>query len=269
MKTVRFLSAAIFALALVCTFSCSSGGGGGDGSAELSSSSDSWRRKSSSSVVGSSSSVNGSSSSNGTMKTYGSVTYEGETYKTVVIGTQTWFQRNLNYAVSGSKCGNGSHGSSLSDENTTTCDTYGRLYNWATAMALDASCNSSTCASQVGTKHRGICPSGWHIPSDAEWTILTNYVGGASTAGKYLKATSGWNSSGNGQDTYGFSALPGGDGYSNGGFYNVGLDGYWWSATEYYAFNAYHRNMDNYYENVDRVNNDKYDNLYSVRCLQD
>ncbi|MDR2583928.1 MAG: hypothetical protein LBC75_10655 [Fibromonadaceae bacterium] len=191
--------------------------------------------------------------------------YENETYQTVVIGTQTWMARNLNYAAPGSKCGNGS---SLSDENTATCNTYGRLYNWATAMALDASCNSTSCASQVGAKHQGICPSGWHIPSDAEWTTLTDHVG-ASIAGTKLKATSGWNSNGNGQDTYGFAALPGGDGYSDGSFSNVDNYGYWWSATEDNANYAYYRDMGYDYEDVSRNYNYKYYGLFSVRCLQD
>jgi uncharacterized protein (TIGR02145 family) len=203
-------------------------------------------------------------------KSYGSsVHYEGEDYETVVIGTQTWMARNLNYAVAGSKCGNGE---SLSDENTTTCDTYGRLYNWATAMDLDASCNSSTCASQIKAKHQGICPSGWHIPSDAEWAILTDYVGGVSTAGTKLKAREGWNSYNNvpsGSDKYGFAALPGGNGYSDGSFDYVGYNVYWWSATEDSANKAYYRRLLYNYEFVNRYYDSKDYYLFSVRCLQD
>jgi uncharacterized protein (TIGR02145 family) len=188
------------------------------------------------------------------------VPYEGETYQTVVIGTQTWFKRNLNYAVAGSKCGNGS---SLSDANTTTCATYGRLYNWATAMALDAACNSSSCASQINPKHKGICPSGWHIPSNNDWNTLMTAVGGASTAGKYLK-TGDWD----GEDKYGFSALPGGYGSSNGDFYDVGDYGYWWTATEYSALGTYYRVMYYSLDNVDSYAIGK-PLLYSVRCVQD
>jgi uncharacterized protein (TIGR02145 family) len=193
------------------------------------------------------------------------VNYEGENYETVVIGSQTWMARNLNYNVSGSKCGNGS---TLSSANTTTCDTYGRLYDWVTAMKLPASCNTSSCASQVGTKHRGICPSGWHIPSDAEWTTLTNFVGGLSTAGKYLKATSGWNGNDNGEDKFGFSALPGGNGSSGGSFYDVGYNGLWWSASEYDSYYAYSRYMSYDNESV-AYNYDSKLSMFSVRCLQD
>jgi len=182
--------------------------------------------------------------------------YENEAYATVIIGKQTWFQRNLNYDVSGSKCGNGS----------SPCTYYGRLYNWATAMALDAGCNSSSCASKIKSKHQGICPENWHIPSDAEWTTLTNYVGGAFTAGKYLKAENGWNS-GNGNNKYGFSALPGGL-YSDGSYY-VGTKGYWWSATENGASHAYYRSMLYYDDDVGRDSYNKGNFLLSVRCVKD
>jgi hypothetical protein len=86
------------------------------------------------------------------------VSYEGEEYEAVLIGTQTWLARNLNYDV---------------PDNTTDvcysnqparCVTYGRLYNWETAMALSI-CNSASCADQIRSPHQGICPDGWHLPS--------------------------------------------------------------------------------------------------------
>jgi uncharacterized protein (TIGR02145 family) len=97
-------------------------------------------------------------------------------------------------------------------------------------------------------------------------------VGGANTAGTKLKAKSGWNdyqgASGNGTDEYGFSALPGGDGYSDGSFSNVGSNGDWWSATEHSASVAYGRNLYYDFSNVNSyVFNKSY--LWSVRCLQD
>jgi uncharacterized protein (TIGR02145 family) len=156
-----------------------------------------------------------------------SVTYEGEIYESVVIGSQTWFKRNLNYAVETSKCG-GDDGK-LKDENTSYCNTYGRLYKWVTAMALPSSCSYSNCTSQVGTKYKGICPDGWHIPSAAEWMTLTNIVG-STVAATRLKATSGWNDY-NGTDTYGFTALPSGTGTDN-FFGSVGYSTAWWSASE-------------------------------------
>jgi uncharacterized protein (TIGR02145 family)/uncharacterized repeat protein (TIGR02543 family) len=196
-------------------------------------------------------------------------------YRTVAIGTQTWMAENLNCDVSGSKC----YG-----DNPANCADYGRLYDWATTMALPSSCNSSSCSSQIGAKHRGICPMGWHIPSDAEWGALMQYVnpscsltGYCENAGTKLKSTS-WNScgpSGSGSiylcddDSYGFAALPGGLGGSDGSFRYVGNIGFWWSATE--------TNVDYAYVRIMRDGNgvDRYDDgdiksaLFSVRCLQD
>jgi uncharacterized protein (TIGR02145 family) len=191
----------------------------------------------------------------------------------VTIGTQTWMAENLNCNVSGSKCPpEGTYGD-LSDANTAVCDTYGRYYTWATAMALPSNCNSTSCASLINAKHRGICPEGWHIPSDVEWTTLTDFAGGSSTAGTKLKATTNWEC-GNGTNDYGFSALPSGSGvYTLGG--NVlltggsnGYHGYWWSASEGNASNAWYRYIHCSYEKVERINYDK-THFYSVRCVKD
>jgi uncharacterized protein (TIGR02145 family) len=194
---------------------------------------------SSSSIEDNSSSTNSSSSLWQSNHIYGSpITYGGETYQTVVIGTQTWMARNLNYNESGSKCYN---------NNPANCATYGRLYDWATAWE--------------------ICPSGWHLPSNDEWYELTDVVGGQTIAGRYLKTTSGWNNNGNGMDDYGFSALPGGRGGSDGSFYDVGSLGYWWSSSEFTNYFAYERCM--YYDN-EGVYWKGYDknNLFSVRCVK-
>jgi uncharacterized protein (TIGR02145 family) len=175
----------------------------------------------------------------------------------VTIGTQIWAAENLNCYVEGSKC---------YDDDPANCTKYGRLYDWVTATALPSGCKSSVCSSLIQTKHRGICPSEWHIPNDAEWTTLTNYVD-SSTAGTKLKASSGW-SSGNGTNEFDFSALPGGYGSSSGSFGSVGSIGYWWSATEYSASYAYGRYMYYDYAYVGRVDISK-SGLYSVRCVKD
>jgi uncharacterized protein (TIGR02145 family) len=200
------------------------------------------------------------------------VGYEGEDYEAVLIGTQTWLARNLNYNAPGSKCGSGS---SLSDDNT-ACDTYGRLYNWETAMVLP-NCNTTSCSGQIQSPHQGVCPDGWHIPSSEDWGKLSRYADGSTdanagyastTAGRYLKAASGWNSNGNGTDDYGFSALPGGYGYSDGSFDGAGYYGYWWSASEDGSSYAYHRGL---YYNFEYAYWGNYSKsyLFSVRCLQD
>ena len=159
----------------------------------------------------------------------------------------------MNYEVEGSKC---------YDNLDSNCDTYGRLYDWATAM------NNSASSNAVPSKVQGVCPAGWHLPSDAEWDLLMDTVGGSSTAGTKLKATSGWNSNGNGSDEYGFSALPGGYSYSSGSFSGVGIYGRWWSATEGSASYAYRRDMGYSSAGVGRYDTDE-SRLYSVRCVQD
>ena len=167
---------------------------------------------------------------------------DGKVYKKVVIGRQVWMAENLNYAAGGSKC---------YKNNSSNCEKYGRLYDWETANKA--------------------CPAGWHLPNDAEWKTLVDYAGGSGTAGTKLKSSTGWRGYkgiSTGTNDYGFSALSGGYGYSDGGFGSAGNIGYWWSATELDANNASSRNI---YYNLERVhgyyNGKSY--LYSVRCVQD
>jgi uncharacterized protein (TIGR02145 family) len=158
---------------------------------------------------------------------------DGQTYKWVKIGTQTWMAENLNYAPNS--------GTFISCD-TYKCAIYGRLYDWSTAMT--------------------VCPSGWHLPSKAEWDVLGSNA-------KKLKATSGWGVDGSkgGTDDYGFSALPGGFGYYS--YYeSVGDDGYWWSNNEIDYYDAYSL----YIAYDDDYTSWYYDDksfLNSVRCLQD
>jgi uncharacterized protein (TIGR02145 family) len=158
-------------------------------------------------------------------------------FKTVKIGKQVWMAENLNIDIQGSKC---------YEDKPENCKKYGRLYYYGIAVQA--------------------CPKGWHLPSDAEWQMLVDFVGG--NAGQKLKAKDGWNEGGNGTDDYGFSALPGGSGYSDGDFNYVGKDGYWWSATEINAARAWGRYVNYDYAGVDRNGLDKA-GLFSVRCVQD
>jgi len=236
-------------------------------------------------------------------KGVGSMYCGGQGYKTVKIGTQTWMAQNLNYAVEGSVCygeggkipkgyddkkGANIYAALPSAEVQKNCAKYGRLYNWATAMALQQSCNSSSCASQIKAKHQGICPAGWHIPSKAEWDMLIK------NANNFWKlAAAGWDKFTNqdGQvtgvcecaNTYGFSALPGGNGYiatfeeDRGGLYfsNVGGAGYWWSSSEYHAGCAYNLEESAFpgpeYTCWDSMEDDfgNKGNYFSVRCIKD
>jgi uncharacterized protein (TIGR02145 family)/uncharacterized repeat protein (TIGR02543 family) len=182
---------------------------------------------------------------------------DGKTYKKVVIGTQTWMGENLNYDVPNNTsdvCYNNNAGN---------CTQYGRLYNWSTAM------NGALSSSRSPSEVQGVCPAGWYLPSDADWTTLVNYVGSDSIAGMMLKSTSGWNSGGNGTDAYGFSALPGGYGNSDGYFGNASFYGYWWSATRYDINNARVRSV-GYDDGKSVYRYGNYEmSLFSVRCVQD
>jgi len=187
---------------------------------------------------------------------------DGKTYKTVKIGTQIWMAENLNYDASGRKC---------YDNNPTNCEKYGRLYDWATAMSLPDSCNKSSCINQITAPHKGLCPSGWHIPSSEEWEALIDYAGGPSIAGKKLKAKSGWNSvlsNWNGEDAYKFAALPGGMGTSAVTFGFESYDGYWWSALDSKDSYAFGQKMSH---GSDGTSFDRFpkSHLLSIRCLKD
>lgn len=168
------------------------------------------------------------------------------TYKTVTIGTQVWMAENLMV----SRYNDGSSIANLTDNTLWSGAVYGawsyynndyqyatdgRLYNWY--------------AVSTGK----LCPTGWHVPTHAEWTALTDYLaanGHSGAEGKALKATTGWDSNGygteNGTDNYGFHALPGGGRDYDGNFGRIGQAGYWWSSSEYTYWFAWLRYMSNF-----------------------
>ena len=158
---------------------------------------------------------------------------DGQTYKTVTIGNQTWMAENLNYVTAESYC---------YDEKTSNCTKYGHLYTLSAAMKA--------------------CPEGWHLPDTTEWNTLFTAVGGFSTAGKMLTSTSGWNSSGNGTDAYSFSVLPASKWHGK-----EGDNAFFWSSTEdEYGF-AYgmwlYCSLDYAYLGSAQKNNG-----FSVRCIK-
>jgi len=166
----------------------------------------------------------------------GSCTYTGETVR---IGNLTWMAENLNCETANSWC---------YDDSPNSCARYGRLYTWDAAMSA--------------------CPSGWRLPTNADWDNLMTSVGGSLTAGTKLKSKTGWNGGGNGTDEFGFSALPGGCRFTDGSFRRVGGWGSWWSAAENDVRNARVQHMVWDYNHV-RV--DWYNQGYgfSIRCVKD
>jgi len=191
---------------------------------------------------------------------------DGNVYKTVKIGSQVWFKENLK----ATKLNDGSNIQMVESNQTWTglkapgyCyysnneaqykNIFGALYNF------------------YAVKTGKLCPAGWHVPTDDEWTILTDYLGGLSTAGGKLKetGTSHWSSPNAGatNDT-GFTALPGGYRNYDGTFQGIGSVGYWWSSTESGATSARHREMD-YNGSQVFVSWGGMGGGYSVRCVKD
>ena len=190
---------------------------------------------------------------------------DGKTYKTVTIGDQTWMAENLNYETGNSYC----YG-----DDASYCSKYGRLYTWSAAMDSVGTWTTNgkgcgynkTCSPTYPV--RGVCPEGWHLPDTTEWNALFTAVGGQLTAGKVLKSTSGWYSSGNGTDAYSFSALPAGNRNRHGYFYNDGYNADFWSATEDDSSGAYYMYLG--YDSEGAYLHDGYKIYgFSVRCLKD
>jgi uncharacterized protein (TIGR02145 family) len=206
------------------------------------------------------------------------VSYQGYDYATVLIGDQCWFAENLRSelyrngdsipaGLSGSEWLNTTsgavavYGESGGCDNYSTdiepCDPaqslneYGRLYNW---HAVD--------------DPRRLCPSGWHIPTQGEWIVMTDLLGGEAVAGGKMKSTFGW-SGNNGTNTSGFSGLPGGYRAPGGSvFYEGGAYGYWWTSSNMGLSFAFSRRLNHGNESVWSGANGFRDG-YSVRCIQD
>ena len=190
------------------------------------------------------------------------LTYQGYDYATVLIGGQCWFAENLrseNYEngdpipinLSDAGWSSMTFGAMAFYQNDLTYQgVYGGLYNW---YAVDDA--------------RGLCPSGWHVPTDEEWFVMTDFLGGESVAGGRMKTTYGWNNGGNGTNLSGFSGLPGGVRFS-GGYFSLAGDGAgWWSSSPDGSY-AWSRNLYSDGEDVSRG----YFNLrsgFSVRCVRD
>ena len=213
---------------------------------------------------------------------YGTLTddRDGQTYKTVKIGEQWWMAENLNYAYTDVPFKYRSYTSDSTswcyDNDAANCAKYGRLYTWAAAMDSAGlipgntanGCGYGEICNLGNVKVRGVCPEGWHLPSRDEWDTLLTAVGGKATAGIMLKSTEGWISNGNGSDAYSFSALPAGDRYSNGSYYDEGNSTNFWSSTEYDSNNAYYMNL-NYIDDSANLYGSYKSNGFSVRCVKD
>jgi uncharacterized protein (TIGR02145 family) len=200
---------------------------------------------------------------------YGSMTDErdGKVYRTVTIGDQVWMAENLNYA-NGVKTPSLNGRNWCCDDKPANCNVGGRLYTWAAAIdSVKTGCGyGSTCSPTLPVQ--GICPTGWHLPSNVEWNTLFTAVGGSDIAGKVLKSQSDWYSNGNGTDTFGFSALPAGYRSRSGEFIHEGSFAYFWSSTEYNSYHAYRIYLGYGSDDPNLDYNYKYIG-YSIRCVKD
>lgn len=224
---------------------------------------------------------------------------DNQTYSTIEIGNQIWMAENLKYlpaVVGGISKGSETipyyyvcdyNGTVVADAKATAnYTTYGVLYNWPAAM------NSAASSASNPSGVQGVCPSGWHLPSDSEWTELSDYLinngygyGGSGTdIAKSLAATSGWGAAsfegaagkvGNDQATNnssGFTALPGGNRYPwgpYGKFNPIGHVGYWWSSSEKESPLSFGREMDFSADHISNPRPYPKANGFSVRCLKD
>jgi uncharacterized protein (TIGR02145 family) len=191
------------------------------------------------------------------------VTYMGQTYNTVQIGTQCWFRENLNAGtrISGSQnqTNNGIIEKYCYNDSIANCTVYGGLYQWDEMM-------------QYGTTQgvQGICPTDWHIPTDAEWTTLTEYLGGGSIAGGKMKEVgiAHWAAPNTGAtNSSGFTALPGGYRDEDNNFYKLTQDAAFWSSLQKDSTFAWDRFLYNNLESVLRFGDLKTGG-FSVRCVK-
>ena len=195
---------------------------------------------------------------------------EGNSYKTVTIGTQTWMAENLKVTkyndgtaipniTDNTQWSNLTTGAwSYYNNDVTNNAKYGKLYNWY-------------AVSKTSNGNKNVCPTGWHVPTDAEWTVLTDYLGGETVAGGKMKEVgiTSWNSPNtDATNTSLFTGLPGGNRNGNGYYSDIGYGGYWWSSTENYTDIAWNRTLNDYLGNAYRYNYGKIYGL-SVRCLRD
>ena len=195
-----------------------------------------------------------------TLLTPGHCDIGGRTYRTVIINGVEWLAENLDYKASNIPIGRSDYSDTEpranyynNDEATygVNGNKYGLLYNWPAVKYLN--------------DNRATLMPGWHVASTSEWDSLANAVGGASIAGTKLKSKTGW-SSGNGDDTFNFSAYPAG--YRNSSsFLSVGSYAYFWTSIAYSSTRAYYR----YFDTGTSMSSNDYSKFfeYSVRLVKD
>lgn len=192
------------------------------------------------------------------------ITYEGQVYNTVEIGTQCWMKENLNIGVRINGTQTMQNNQVIEkycfNDTEANCDTYGGIYQWDEMMQYTG---------EEGAQ--GICPYDWHISTDDDWTTLNDLLGGTLVAGGKMKETGiiHWISPNEGAtNESGFTGLPGGNCYPGGGFSNFSGFGFWWSATESSSTSASYLWLSTFQTDLLNSNGGK-ENGFSVRCVKD
>ena len=187
-------------------------------------------------------------------------------FKTVTIGTQEWMAKNLNIGafrngepIPEAKTKmhweaaykNEAAAWCYYNNNPANGKKFGRLYNWYAV-----------------NDPRGLCPDGWHVPRDKEWAVLVSSLGGENSAGPKMKSSTGWNGGGSGNNSSGFTGLPGGERlYKDAGFYHIDNIGFWWSSTKNDKWNAWYRALHYRYTLAGRDSGGM-NTGFSVRCVR-
>jgi uncharacterized protein (TIGR02145 family) len=228
--------------------------------------------------------TNGGSSNTNPPSNNGGTDQEGNAITSVIIGTQEWMSENLSVASyrdgtpipkvtdpnewallnTGAWCW-------YNNDSVAYAATYGRLYNWYAVAGI-----FNTASMTNPALRKKLAPTGWHVPSDAEWTVLTNYLGGQGVAGGKMKttgtigsATGLWNDPNAGAtNSSGFSGSPGGNRTFFGDYYGRSYFGFWWSSSEGDSYDAWSRFLGYSDGNASRNYYGK-QNGFSVRCLRD
>jgi uncharacterized protein (TIGR02145 family) len=164
---------------------------------------------------------------------------DGKSYRTVVIGKQTWMAQNLDFSAPGTAC---------YENKRKGCEELGRLYPWDAAKSA--------------------CPVGWRLPTENDWDALEAQVGGPDSAGGNLKSTKGWENGGNGIDTKGFEAIASGNVDKTGLHSGRGTAAAWWTSTDKLGGKAMARSLDASHKALVHEKLDRATGL-SVRCLRE
>lgn len=196
--------------------------------------------------------------------------YSGQVYNTITIGFQTWLKENINVGVKIAGSSLQTNNSILEkycyNDNETNCTTYGGLYQWAEAVQYQNNASNTTSPSPVFSGNiKGICPTGWHLPTQAEFSTLQTNV---SSDGNKLKAMGQGSGDGVGTNTSGFSALLVGVRADVGGF-GFSDETYFWASTEYNVTSSIRVGLQKLYNTIQTTYSDKTYYGFSVRCLKD